>query len=49
MPLQMGDVIETHADSSYLYELTGYVPNTDIKDGIKSFVNWYLDYYKIKL
>ena len=29
-----------------LKKLTGYAPKTNIKDGIKKFVDWYLSYYK---
>jgi len=46
MPMQMGDVMETSADTSLLQKLTGYKPKTSINEGIRSFVNWYLDFYK---
>jgi UDP-glucuronate 4-epimerase len=48
MPMQAGDVETTWADSSLLRNLTGYTPQTTLENGIKSFVEWYLDYYKIK-
>ena len=47
MPMQKGDVKATWADSSLLKELTDYRPQTDIKSGIKKFIEWYLDYYKV--
>ena len=47
MPMQKGDVKATWADSSLLQELTDYRPQTDIKLGIKKFIEWYLDYYKV--
>ena len=47
MPMQPGDVEATWADSSLLRNLTGYSPQTTLENGIKSFVVWYLDYYKI--
>lgn len=46
MPMQMGDVPATWADASLLKRLTGYRPQTDIRDGITSFVAWFRDYYQ---
>ena len=46
MPMQKGDVPATWADASLLAELTGYKPQTDIKDGIAEFVTWFRDYYQ---
>ena len=46
MPIQKGDVPKTWADTSLLGNLTGYYPDTDFREGIKNFVNWYRDYYK---
>lgn len=48
LPLQAGDVPETFADTSLLKNLTGFRPTTGIEEGIKNFISWYLDYYKIK-
>ena len=45
MPMQMGDVHATWADASLLRRLTGYAPQTDVKDGIEAFVAWYRQYY----
>ncbi len=45
MPLQKGDVLATWADADLLQSLTGYRPQTDLKDGIAAFVAWYRDYY----
>ncbi|MGJ8596259.1 NAD-dependent epimerase/dehydratase family protein [Sulfitobacter sp.] len=47
MPMQPGDVPATWADASLLKSLTGYVPKTDVRDGVAQFVAWYRDYYKI--
>lgn len=47
MPMQIGDVPATWADTSLLQELTGYKPKTDIRTGMKHFVEWYRDYYEI--
>ena len=45
LPMQQGDVKATWADSSLLKELTNYKPNTDFKDGITRFIEWYQEYY----
>ncbi|MCV2877678.1 GDP-mannose 4,6-dehydratase [Sedimentimonas flavescens] len=45
MPMQMGDVPATWADASLLQHLTGYRPQTDFRDGIQRFVDWFRDYY----
>lgn len=46
MPIQPGDVERTWADVDRLIEDYDYRPNTSIKEGVKSFVNWYKGYYK---
>lgn len=45
MPMQKGDVPATWADATLLRELTGYAPQTGVRDGIREFVAWYRDYY----
>lgn len=45
MPIQPGDVPETYADIDNSHKKLGYLPTTDIKTGIKNFINWYLEYY----
>lgn len=45
MPMQMGDVPATWANAELLRSLTGYQPNTDMRDGIANFVTWFRDYY----
>lgn len=46
MPMQMGDVPATWADASLLQQLTGYRPQTDFRDGIARFVEWFREYYR---
>ena len=46
--LQKGDVKNTHADISLLNKFSSYSPKTEIKDGVKLFVDWYKGYYKVK-
>jgi len=45
MPMQDGDVVSTYADVSDLIKEFNYKPNTDLKDGIAEFVNWYKTFY----
>ena len=45
VPIQLGDVEATWADVSLLEQITGFKPQTKIKDGVKNFVDWYLKYY----
>ncbi len=47
MPMQPGDVPATWADASLLKRLTGYAPQTPMRDGIRQFVAWYRDYYGV--
>jgi UDP-glucuronate 4-epimerase len=46
--MQQGDVIATWADTKELIEVTGYFPRTDIKKGVKLFIDWYKKYYKVQ-
>ena len=48
LPLQIGDVESTHADVSDLVEELDYRPTTSIEEGVKKFIDWYLDFYEIK-
>ena len=45
MPMQMGDVPATWADAGLLHRLTGYRPQTNLRDGMVKFVAWYREYY----
>ncbi len=47
MPMQMGDVPATWANASLLRRLTNYTPNTDFREGIAHFVEWYRGYYNV--
>lgn len=48
LPMQAGDVKQTYADSSKLYNKIDFKPETNLRDGLSKFVEWYKDYYKIK-
>ncbi len=45
LPLQAGDVPNTEADVSELFEAVGYEPKVSVEDGVKAFVDWYLGFY----
>lgn len=45
LPMQVGDVKETYADMNSFANTFGYIPKTDIKVGVKKFVNWYKEYF----
>ena len=45
-PLQPGDVIDTHSDSSALEQWIEFKPSTSLEKGIKTFANWYTKLYK---
>ena len=45
MEIQPGDVPATWANAELLQNLTGYRPETNIKEGIRDFVTWFRDYY----
>lgn len=47
MPMQKGDVPATWADNSLLRTLTGYAPQTDVREGVQKFVDWYREYYSV--
>ena len=47
LPMQPGDVPDTYADVSELANDLGYKPATLLDDGIKNFVDWYTDFYKL--
>jgi UDP-glucuronate 4-epimerase len=47
LPLQQGDVTKTWADTEDLFRKFRYKPKTPVKKGVKKFVEWYIDYYKI--
>jgi len=44
---QKGDVAQTYADTTKLFNLTGYKPKTSLETGIEKFINWYKAYNKL--
>lgn len=47
LPMQPGDVEKTWANVDQLIKDYNYSPNTSIKEGVKSFIDWFKNYYKI--
>ncbi|WP_418163058.1 NAD-dependent epimerase [Pantoea vagans] len=47
MPMQPGDVLETSADTEALYKAIGFKPQTGVEEGVKNFVDWYRDFYRV--
>ncbi|MHA6332439.1 NAD-dependent epimerase/dehydratase family protein [Qipengyuania sp. CAU 1752] len=45
--MQKGDVPATWADTSLLQHLTGYRPQTGVREGVGQFVAWYRVYYGV--
>jgi UDP-glucuronate 4-epimerase len=41
LPMQEGDIPETHADVSKLAAYIGFKPNAQIEEGVRKFVEWY--------
>jgi UDP-glucuronate 4-epimerase len=44
LPMQPGDVAATYADIEALEEAVDYRPQTPVREGIRNFVDWYLEY-----
>ncbi len=48
LPIQPGDVPDTWADVESLSREVGYRPRTGLEEGVKHFVEWYVEYYQPK-
>ena len=48
LPMQPGDVARTEADVEETKRALDYAPSTSIEAGVGRFVDWYLDYYRVK-
>ena len=49
LPMQPGDVKATYSDTNKLENWINFRPNTSIREGVKNFIDWYKDFYKINL
>ena len=47
LPMQPGDVPATWANAVRLEQLIGFKPKTALADGVRAFVAWYRDYYRV--
>ena len=47
MPMQPGDVPATYANVDDLVRDVGFKPETPIEEGIRRFVAWYKEYYRV--
>lgn len=45
--MQPGDVYKTYANTSDLFEATGYKPQVGLKQGVQALVDWYREFYKV--
>ena len=47
LPMQAGDVHATFADVESLTDVTGFKPSVSLEKGLRDFVAWYREYYKL--
>ncbi len=47
LAMQSGDVPVTAANTEELYTWVGFKPNTAVQQGVKQFIYWYRNYYKV--
>lgn len=47
VPMQPGDVPVTYADTSALERDFGFKPSTSLRDGLRRFVEWYKEFYRV--
>ncbi len=45
LPMQIGDVPQSFADASELYETIHFKPSTTVEFGMKQFMSWFREYY----
>ena len=48
VPMQPGDVPVTYADTTALELDYGFKPSTSLRDGLRSFAEWYAEFYGVK-
>jgi UDP-glucuronate 4-epimerase len=49
LPMQPGDVPDTWADVDDLIADVDYQPTTTVEEGVRRFVEWYVDFYDVDL
>ena len=45
VPMQLGDVPVTYADTSALERDFGFKPSADLRTGLRKFAEWYKEFY----
>lgn len=45
VPMQPGDIAVTYADTTTLERDFGFKPNTNLRNGLRAFAEWYKDFY----
>ena len=48
LPMQPGDVPATWADVDDLVKDFGYAPSVKVEEGVRRFIEWYIEYYKVR-
>lgn len=46
LPMQPGDVYQTNADTTRLERELNYKPRVSLHEGVKSFIEWYKEYFQ---
>ena len=46
LPHQIGDMQNTFSDINKAKKILNYKPTVGLEQGLKSFIKWYLNYYK---
>ncbi len=49
LPMQLGDIYKTQASTDWVKKNIKFTPKIKIKRGIKLFLDWYFEYYKVKI
>ena len=49
VPMQLGDVPVTYADTSALEADFGFKPSTSLREGLRKFAEWYKEFYRERL
>ena len=47
VPMEPGDVPVTYADTLALERDFGFRPDTSLREGLRKFVEWYKEFYKV--
>ena len=46
-PIKLGDVPATYASTDLLHKAVGFKPETTIEEGLRRFVEWYVEFYGV--